>query len=132
MEHVEIDWSPENETGPVSPRLKFWIDELLDAMERAGRPMRVDPHHTRQMLSNVGFTEIKEELIRVPVNGGSTNPFEIDIGRWFNLCLHKGFMALSLAPLCRHKHWTPDQISALQSEVLQEIGDRNNRTFLKL
>lgn len=133
MEHVEIDWEPANDRGEVSRKFKQWTLEFLDALERQGRPTRVDPHRTRQMLANVGFADVKEELIRVYVNGGSFDPYETDVGRWFNLCLHKGFMALSLAPLCRGKDPSAvDRIKSLEQEVLEEIGNRDNRTYVKL
>lgn len=133
LEHVEIDWEPENDLGPVSRKFKQWTADFIEALERQDRPTRVDPQQTRQMLANIGFVDIKEEVIRVYVNGGSLDPYEIDVGRWFNLCLHKGFMALSLAPLCRGKDpSTIERLKSLEQEVLEEIGNRNNRSYVKL
>lgn len=130
---MEIDWEPQNDQGPVSPKFNQWAVEFVNALERQGRPTRVDPDWTRQMLANIGFVDIKEELIRVYVNGGSLDPYEIDVGRWFNLCLHKGFMALSLAPLCRGKDLsTVERLKILEQEILEEIGNRNNRSYVKL
>lgn len=129
---MELDWNFANDRGPVSPRLRYWMDELLDAMDRTGRPMRVDPQFTMQTLANTGFVDIKQEVIHVRVNGGSTDPYEIDVGRWFNLCLHKGFMGMSLAPLVRVKGWTPEIVKSLQDEVLREVGERTNASYCKL
>lgn len=94
--------------------------------------MRVDPQLTMQTLANTGFVDIKQEVIRVRVNGGSTDPYEIDVGRWFNLCLHKGFMGMSLAPLVKVKGWTPEIVKSLQDEVLREVGERTNASYCKL
>lgn len=132
IEHVEIDWNPYNDAEPVSPRLRFWVDELFDAMDQAKRPLRVDPQATQQALANAGFVDIKQELLPMFVNGGALNPYDIDVGRWFNLCLHKSFMNISLAPFFRVKKWTPEQVEQLRNEVLTEIGERNNRAYCKL
>lgn len=104
----------------------------MEAMDVSGRPLRVDPHLTVQTLSSAGFVEIRQEVIHVRVNGGSLDPYEIDVGRWFNLCLHKGFMAMSLAPLVRIKGWAPELVKGLEADVLQEIGERTNTTYCKL
>lgn len=129
---MEVDWNPYNDEGPVSPRLRFWADELFDAMDKIKRPLRVDPRATHQALANAGFIEIKQEVINVYVNGGAKLPFEIDCGRWFNLSFHKSFMSLSLAPLFRIKQWSPEQIEQLKRDVLEEIGERTNRSYCKL
>lgn len=104
----------------------------MEAMDVAGRPLRVDPHLTMQTLSSAGFVDIGQEVIHVRVNGGSLDPYEIDVGRWFNLCLHKGFMGMSLAPLVRIKGWAPEIVKALEADVLQEVGERTNASYCKL
>jgi hypothetical protein len=101
-------------------------------MDLMKRPLRVDPHRTQTMLADAGFVDIKQEVIHLPVNGGSLDAYEIDVGRWFNLSLHKSFMGLSMAPLCRAKNWRPEDVQRLEGDVLFEIGERNNRAYCKL
>lgn len=137
MEHVEIDWELRNDSDPldvVSPLFKQWTAAFLDSLEHKGRPTRVNAKRTRDMLHETGFVDVKEERIKVYVNGGSLDPYEIDVGRWFNLCLHKGFMALSLAPLCRGPDppSTVEELKALEPQILMEIGNRNNRSYVYL
>lgn len=116
----------------MSDHLKFWADELHSAMDLMKRPLRVDPHRTQQMLADAGFVDIKQEVIRLPVNGGSLDPFEIDVGRWFNLSLQKSFMGLSIAPLYRAKNWRREDIERLERDVLDEIAERSNRAYCKM
>lgn len=132
VEQVEVDWYPYNDKGPVSDHLRFWADELHSAMDQIKRPLRVDPHRTQKLLADAGFVDIRQEVIHLPVNGGSLDPYEIDVGRWFNLSILKGFMGLSMAPLYRVKNWRPEDIKRLESDVLDEIGQRNNRAYCKL
>ncbi|CAN8101106.1 unnamed protein product [Discula destructiva] len=132
LEHVEIDWDFANDNGPVSPRLRAWADELLDATDRTARPLRLDRNRTIHALSHAGLVDIREEILHIRVNGGSRNDWEIDVGRWFNLTLHKGFMGMSLAPLINVKGWSPERVAALREEVLREIGDRDNTSYCRL
>ncbi|KAL1882276.1 hypothetical protein Daus18300_000762 [Diaporthe australafricana] len=132
VEQVEVDWYPCNDEGPVSDKLRFWADELHSALDQMKRPLRIDPHRTQQMLADAGFVEIKQEVIRLPVNGGSDTSYEVDVGRWFNLSLNKSFMGLSLAPLYRAKNWRTESIERLEKDVLDEIADRNNRAYCKM
>lgn len=104
----------------------------MGAMDQTGRPLRIDPQLTIQTLANTGFQDIRQEVLNIRVNGGSLEPWEIDSGRWFNLSLHKGFMAMSLVPLAKLKGWAPERIKSLEEEVLREIGERTNTTYCQL
>lgn len=104
----------------------------MDAMDQTGRPLRIDPQLTIQTLANTGFQDIRQEVINVRVNGGSLEPWEIDVGRWFNLCLHKGFMGMSLAPLVKIKGWAPERVRSLEGEVLREVGERTNTSYCQM
>lgn len=132
VEQVEVDWYPCNDDGPVSRYLQLWADELHSAMDIMKQPLRVDPHRTQQRLADAGFADIKQDVIRLPVNGGAIDPFEIDVGRWFNLSIQKSFMGLSMAPLYRAKHWTRADIESLERNVLDEVSERGNRAYCKL
>lgn len=132
MEQVEVDWYPRNDQGPVSHSLKIWADEVLGAMDRAGRPMRLDPGLAKQTLASTGFVDIEEVVIRVPVNGAYRDLHQVDIGRWFNLGVHKGLMALTLAPLTRFMGRNPNDVKTLHDLVLQEMNDRDNKSYFNL
>ncbi|KAJ0115815.1 methyltransferase [Diaporthe amygdali] len=132
FEQVEVDWYPCNDDGPVSSHLRYWAEELHNAMDAMKRPLRVDSRRTQQMLADAGFVDIKQEVIHLPVNGGSDDPYEIDVGRWFNLSLHKSFMGLTLAPLYRAKGWRPEDIERLEKDVLEEVSQRGNRAYCKI
>ena len=64
----------------MSDHLRFWAEELHSAMDQMKRPLRVDPHRTQKMLADAGLVDVKQEVIHLPVNGGSLDPYEIDVG----------------------------------------------------
>ena len=54
-------------------------------MDSFGRPIRLDSNLTKQRLADAGFVDIKEEVIRLPLNSRPAEAPGRDLGRWFNL-----------------------------------------------
>ncbi|KAF2401850.1 LaeA-like protein [Trichodelitschia bisporula] len=124
IEQVEIDLTPRCDDGtllPDSPLVK-WYEYLAGATARADRPIAYQ-QNTRQMLQAAGFIDIRETIIRAPINPWSADQHQKAIGRWYNLGLTDGLEALSLAPLTRVYRWDADQhIRPLLSQVKEEIN----------
>lgn len=101
IEQVEIDFTPRSDDpGLVNGSLiSQWTGELLTVMDNFGRSMRLDSNVTTQRLAEVGFVDIKEEVIRIPFNPWPTDTYSRDIGRWFNLVMKQGSTSVSGA-LC--------------------------------
>ncbi|KAK3694879.1 S-adenosyl-L-methionine-dependent methyltransferase [Podospora appendiculata] len=134
VEQVEIDWTPRCVDQSLSPSsyVMQWADELLSAMDRFGRSMRVDSGLTKQRMRHAGFTDIKEEVIRVPFNGWPTDEHGRDTGRWFNLGLTQGMHALTIAPLFRGHGKMPEEVTALVKNVVEEIRSRKMHAYCTL
>ncbi|KAL1842533.1 hypothetical protein VTJ49DRAFT_5009 [Mycothermus thermophilus] len=123
FEQVEIDWSFRCDDGtlPENSYANQWADELLDAMDSFGRPMRMDSNLVKQRLRQAGFVDVKEEVIRLPVNRWVSDPHEKDIGRWFNLGLRQSLQPLALGPLFRNQQRTPAEVRDLVNKVKMEL-----------
>ncbi|KXX80446.1 Trans-aconitate 2-methyltransferase [Madurella mycetomatis] len=123
IEQVEIDWNPRCDDGTM-PRDAYvvqWANELMDAMDGFGRPLRMDSNLTKQRLTDAGFVDIKEEVIRLALNGWPADSHGREVGRWFNLGLRQSYQPLSLAPLARGHNRTPAEIHELTEKVGAEI-----------
>ena len=122
LEHVEIDLLPRCDDGslPPSSNLVEWCKLVLDTTQRAGQPMAYNPH-TRTMLESQGFTEVQEQVIRVPFNAWPADPQAKDIGRWYHLGLTQGLEALTMAPLTRQLGWNRIDVDRLVAACKQEI-----------
>lgn len=89
-------------------------NQLLNAMDGLGHPMRLDSYHTKRRLVDAGFVDIEEQVIRLPLNARLVEAPRRDLGRCFNLDIQQACQPLSLAPLSRrHYTWTPDEIHDL-------------------
>lgn len=129
IEQVEIDWMPHCDSGTLPPHADIlrWAAELLSAMDMHGRPMRVDSQRTVAYLSEAGFVDIKEEVIKVPISGWSDDPVEKERGRWLALALIKGLSALTLGPLTRINGRSRAEVDHLAEKVRMEVANRKIR-----
>lgn len=131
IEQVEIDWMPRCEDGTLPPHAAIlrWANELLGAMDDHGRSMRVDGQRTMAQLREAGFVDIKEEVIKVAINGWPTDADEKERGRWLALGLTTGLAALTLAPLARMRNKSSAEIQNLVERVRLEVADRRIHAF---
>lgn len=122
MEHVEIDMVPRCDDGSLPPNspLVEWSKLLSEATARHGKPIAYNIH-TRAMLEEQGFTEIQEQILKIPVNAWSADAHQKEIGRWFQLGLTQGFEALTLAPFTRMLSWKRTDVDRLVAECKREI-----------
>ncbi|TAQ83046.1 hypothetical protein B7494_g8630 [Chlorociboria aeruginascens] len=130
MEHVEIDMHPRCDDGTLHPEspLVDWMNYLFDSTAEAYHPLAYNPD-TRHMLEILGFVEIQETVIKIPINPWPTDPHMKDIGRWYNLALTQGLEALSLAPLMRILRWNKADVDRITADAKQEICSRQNHVY---
>ncbi|TVY23017.1 Secondary metabolism regulator LAE1 [Lachnellula hyalina] len=133
VEHVEIDMLPRCDDGtlPLNSQLVNWTRAIYEATELAYRPMAYNTQ-TRAMLESVGFVDISEEVIKIPLNPWPTDPHLKDIGRWYNLGLTQGLEALSLAPLMRVKNWKRSEVDQIVQEVKMEVCSKRIHAYCNM
>jgi hypothetical protein len=110
IEQVEVDFEPRCDDRTLAPdsALVKWYNYLADATARADRPIAYQ-HNTKAMLQAAGFIDIREEVIRAPLNTWPTDPHQKNIGRWFHIGLSEGLEAMSLAAFTRIYKWDADE-----------------------
>ncbi|KAL8744968.1 MAG: hypothetical protein Q9190_002856 [Brigantiaea leucoxantha] len=131
FEQVEMDLEPRCDDGtlPANATIRHWYNSLAQATYLANRPIAYR-HDTRQMLEAQGFTEIEEEVIRVPLSGWTKVPHEQAMSRWYSLALTEGLEAYSLGPLTREPClWPREDVHRYCKEVEREILNIHNHTY---
>lgn len=134
IEQVEIDFVPQSDDGFI-PRHSYiaqWAQELMDATEKLGRPIRLNPDLTKQRLRSAGFVDIRHEPIVVPVNGWPVDSHQRELGRWFNLGMKQGIHALTIGPLSRAHNRSTEEVYNIINKVTGEIHSRDFRAFCTL
>lgn len=134
IEQVEIDWNPRCDDGSLrrDAYVVRWANELQDALDNFGRPMRVDSNLTKQRLADASFVDIKEEVIPLPLNGWPADAHGKNVGRWFNLGMGQAYQSLSLAPLCRGHGWTLEEVQELSENVKKEFLSNSVHAYCNL
>ncbi|KAH6973339.1 hypothetical protein EDB80DRAFT_900504 [Ilyonectria destructans] len=134
MEHVEIDWMPrwDADKRPEKSVFEEWAELFYDGMDHFNRCARVKPQETRQMIEAAGFTDVREEVIKVNVCPWSENKAEHELARWFNLRLTQSLEALSLMPPIEKKEMTIDEVRQLCAKVKKEMCTLSYHTYCKI
>lgn len=123
MEHVEIDWRPswsESEMPPDSA-LKEWSEYFVAGMERFNRSVKVEPDETRHLMTSAGFTDFRQETIKLWFNPWAERAGILDVGRWFNLGFCHAIEAMSMMPLVDKLGMSPDAVRQLCDKVKEEV-----------
>ena len=140
FEQVEIDLTPRCDDGTLTDgALNLWYTRLVEAFEASNRPIAYKPG-TRQMLQEAGFTDIKEEIFVLPLNGWPTERKDHRVGLWYNIALSEGHQntggfgleAMSLAAFTRYFQWPVDHVRRLCSEALQQVSDTKVHAYNRL
>ncbi|CAF9928392.1 MAG: hypothetical protein GOMPHAMPRED_004672 [Gomphillus americanus] len=116
LEQIEIDIEPRCDDGPVPKQLSDWYGYLIDASERAGKPLRYN-RHTTNILKNLGFVDVKETVLKLPINDWATQEPARGLGRWNSVVFHEGVEALSLGPLTRVYNWPVEDVQRLCKDI---------------
>ena len=98
LEQVEIDFIPKSHDGSVT-RNSFvyrWAEDLMDATEKLGRPMRVNPEETKHRMMAAGLVDFQHQAIEIPLNGWPTDATARELGRWFTLIGRPNFSVASI------------------------------------
>ncbi len=134
IEQVEVNWHPrcDDDTMPQNSYILQWATELMEAMDTFGRSIRLESDATKRRLADAGFVDIKEEVIRLPVNGWPSEPHGRETGRWFNLGMRLACQPLSLAPCARGRGKTPREVKDLAENVREEIFSTSVHAYCSL
>lgn len=127
---MEIDYTPRCDDGSLPPNsaLRKWHDWLMDATERACKPMAYNTE-TGAVLAAQGFVDIREEVIKIPINPWEKDPHQKDVGRWYNLGMTQGLEACSMGPFTRIFGWNREDVTRLTDDVRKEICSRKIHVY---
>lgn len=100
----------------------------MEATQQAYKPMQYN-HETRAVLVAQGFVDIKEEVIKVPLNPWEKDLHQKDVGRWYNLGMTQGLEACTLGPFTRMFGWSKEDVLRLTNDVKKEICSRKYHVY---
>lgn len=129
-----MDWRPnwDDTEMPPDSALKEWTELFITGMERVDRSVKVEPDETRHLIEEAGFTDFRQEVIKVYYNPWSPDQRERETGRWFNLGFCLALEALSLLPMVDKLGMSEDEVKELCTRVKTEICTLRWHPYCKL
>jgi len=127
---VEIDLRPRCDDGTVPDDciLHQWYNTLEEATKRIGKSILLPPN-MKETLQIMGFVDIREEVIKLPLNQWSSDPEAQAMALWYNPCFTDCLEPLSLKPFTRSFQWVPDQVSPYLEEVKKASRDTSLHAY---
>lgn len=132
VEQVEFDWTPRSDDGSVTPRhvVSQAVNALYTAMDLAARDMRINSSEIRKQYENAGFTDIREEVYRIPFNMWDSSLTEV--GHWMNAAFYAAFEGQLMAPLTRLLQIPKDQTLRMAAQAVGEVQTKRNHGYFLL
>ena len=107
---------------PRSCKLVQWYADLKNATEKANRPIRFRVTESKEMLLRHGFVDVKEEIIRLPMNGWPPDRFLKSLGTDYTAWMgYEDLVGMSLQPLTHIERMNPETAKAFARDAALDI-----------
>ncbi|KXH34797.1 TAM domain methyltransferase [Colletotrichum salicis] len=112
----------DDNTLPENSYLAQWADEVVDAMEKINRTLKL-PLKWKQLLIDRGFEDVRETIYKWPTNTWPRDRTMKDIGGWGLANLDYFLETAALGILTNIKGWSKEEVLVLCSQARKEMRD---------
>lgn len=124
FERVEVDFEPRCEDGtmPRACKLVQWYGDLKNATEKANRSIRFRVTESKEQLLRQGFVDVKEEIIRLPINGWPQDRHLKSLGTDYTAWMgYDDLVGMSLQPFTRIEGMSAESAKAFARDAALDI-----------
>ncbi|KAL4886804.1 S-adenosyl-L-methionine-dependent methyltransferase [Aspergillus karnatakaensis] len=121
----------DDDTAQKATSLQKWRDLLVEASGKFGKQFSVAGNY-KQWMADAGFTDVHEEIYKVPFSPWPKNPKLKSLGRFHQANMLEALEAYSLALMTRFLGWTVDDVQVLLAGVRKELQDRTLHIYSRL
>jgi len=114
--------------NPQTHKFTEWIANQDQAAMRLGMPLRI-ANKLRRWYKEAGFVDVKEEIMRIPINGWPRDPRFKMLGKWWARSLLDGLQGFSMMLFTRAFNWTPEEVEVYLVDVRKSISDRSVHAY---
>ncbi|KAK3349258.1 S-adenosyl-L-methionine-dependent methyltransferase [Lasiosphaeria hispida] len=118
-------------TLPADSSLASWA-RLLDRAGALKNHPRHVAHKMVQWYKEVGFVDVQQRLLKMPIGCWPENHRMKEIGRFWQLCLELGLESLSLRLLNETFGWGLSEMTGLLGRVKQDIRNRSIHAYTQV
>ncbi|KIW02743.1 uncharacterized protein PV09_05815 [Verruconis gallopava] len=113
---------------PETHKFSEWIKYQDEAAMRLGMPLRI-ANKLKKWYAEAGFVDIREEILRIPINGWPKDPRYKMLGKWWGRSLLDGLQGFTLALFTRAFNWSPEEVEVYLVDVRRSIMDRSVHAY---
>ncbi len=129
---MDFEFRCDDGSMPTDCPLKWWYGDLKNATRRARRPIQYNTM-SRSMLESVGFKEVGEEVIQLPVNTWPSDMHKKQLGFWYTGWMEeRALEGLSMQPLTLVAEKSPDEVRTAARGAAEDIRRTKYHTFNEL
>ncbi|CAF9918535.1 MAG: hypothetical protein HETSPECPRED_003784 [Heterodermia speciosa] len=125
FERVEVDFEPRCDDGTIDRmqcKLVQWYGDLKNATEKANRSIRYRGMESTEMLVRQGFVDVKEETIKLPINGWCRDEHLKSLGTDYTAWMgYDDLVGMSLQPFTHIEGMSPENARASAREAALDI-----------
>ncbi|RJE18742.1 Methyltransferase [Aspergillus sclerotialis] len=132
VEFVDFVGEPFSDDGTLAkaPNIAEWIRLIDEASHKSGKRLYI-AENLKQWMIDAGFTNVVEEVYKVPFNPWPKDRHLKEIGRYHQVDLEEALDAYSMALFTRYLGWTTQAVHAFLVGVRQELVDRSIHIYSK-
>jgi hypothetical protein len=113
---------------PNTHRFSEFIEYQDQAMMRLGLPLRI-ANKLKKWYNEAGFVDVREEIVRIPINGWPKDPRYKMLGKWWGRSLIDGLQGFAMAAFTRAFNWTAEEVEVYLVDVRRSIADRSVHAY---
>ncbi|RMJ28403.1 Methyltransferase [Aspergillus sp. HF37] len=114
-----------------APNISEWTRLHNEACEKFGKRMDI-AHCQRQWMIDAGFTNVKEEIFKIPLNPWAKDRKMKELGRYHQVNMLEAMESYSMALFTRILDWSADEAKIFFAGVRTELMDRSLHLYGKV
>ena len=124
FERVEVDFEPRCDDGTMHRDCKLvqWYGDLKNATDKANRSIRYRGMESTELLVRQGFVDVKEETIKLPINGWCKDEHLKSLGTDYTAWMgYDDLVGMSLQPFTHIEGMSADSAKAFAREAALDV-----------
>ncbi|KAI9837031.1 MAG: hypothetical protein M1819_000680 [Sarea resinae] len=133
IELQEILYFPKSDDGSL--REDNVIFEYYTSFHQAMNNLKIDmraPTTLRKRVEEAGFTDVKEEIYKIPMGPWAKDEKLKQVGRFMRPVVLEALQAITLGPFTRGLGWSPEKVELELAEVRKAFNDPKLHSYMDL
>ncbi|KAE8396576.1 S-adenosyl-L-methionine-dependent methyltransferase [Aspergillus alliaceus] len=129
LQAVSAHFLSDDDTADQAGTAQDWMRNIRDAGRKFGKPLD-EVNQWKQKLEDVGFVEVTETILKVPIGTWPKDAKMKEIGKFQFVGEMQAIEAYTPALYTRVLGWSEEEMQAMMQKVKQEVSNRTLHLYL--